>query len=219
MALPNRAAKPTYPIFLCLALLFAVGVGLWGAVYHMTDGGQNGPSLLIDVGTAGLGIAFAAVLGGLVSMLFDEWAARRQAIAGQNAYYAQLLEDFKTVYNTVERARFLITAHKSAKTYGERMRMLPDAVILLHNVKRSTQQGFPDLYEDLEGPIFFCMQFLKGLIEEYRDEYLAISRQQAQDEADNKTTRELIATQEFAGKREISNTAWTMLMELPHLRL
>ncbi|WP_299728543.1 hypothetical protein [uncultured Tateyamaria sp.] len=93
-------------------------------------------------------------------------------------------------------------------------------MILLHNIKRATQQGFPDLYEGLEGPIFFCTRFLKGLIEEYRDHYLDVSRLQSQDEADNKLTRELIAERHpDEDERDISHSAWDRLLELPHLGL
>ncbi|WP_415405070.1 hypothetical protein [Tateyamaria sp. SN3-11] len=218
MYTPNRPAKSALPVFLWIICAFVVGIALWAAVYRHTNGGEDGPRLLVAVGSAGLALAFGGILGGIVKKLFDAWDDRKTAIEAQNAYYAQLLEDFKTVYNTVERSRFLITAHKSAKTYGERMRTLPDAVILLHNVKRATQQGFPDLYKGLEGPIFFCNRFLKGLIEEYRDHYLEVSRLQSQDEADNKLTRDLIAEREpYQDEREISHSAWARLLELPHL--
>lgn len=218
MHTPNRPAKSALPVFLWITCAFVVGLALWAAVYWHTNGGEDGPQLLVAVGSAGLALAFGGVLGGIVKKLFDAWDDRKTAIEAQNAYYTQLLEDFKTVYNTVERGRFLITAHKSAKTYGERMRTLPDAVILLHNVKRATQQGFPDLYEGLEGPIFFCTRFLKGLIEEYRDHYLDVSRLQSQDEADNKLTRERIAKrQPDDDARDLSHSAWDRLLELPRL--
>ncbi|WP_299684706.1 hypothetical protein [uncultured Tateyamaria sp.] len=215
---PHHEPKPTYPVLIWIALSFIVGLALWAGVYWHTDGGVTGPPLLVSVGNAGLTLAFGGVLGGLIKKLFDDWDARRTAAEAQTAYFAQLLEDFKTVYNTVERARFLIMAHKSAKTYGEQMRDLPDAIILLHNVKRATEQGFPRLYDDLEGPIFYCTIFLKGLVDEYRDAYLTASRLQSQDELENKYLREKIAD----GYKEIesgyAHRGWDKIMSLPHMR-
>ncbi|WP_299608273.1 hypothetical protein [uncultured Tateyamaria sp.] len=209
--------KAQYPVLIWIALAFVTGIGIWACVYWYTDGGDTGPRLLVAVGTAGLSLAFGGVLGGIVKKLFDAWDDRKMGIEAHTAYVAQLLEDFKTVYNMVERARFLITAHKSAKTYGEQMRDLPDAIILLHNIKRATEQGFPNLYRDLEGPIFYCTIFLKRLVEEYRDEYLSVSRKQSQDEADNKRTRALIADGLEDRDAEIAHTAWRDIGTLTHL--
>ncbi|WP_299650893.1 hypothetical protein [uncultured Tateyamaria sp.] len=209
--------KAQYPVLIWIALAFVTGIGIWAGVYWYTDGGDTGPRLLVAVGTAGLSLAFGGVLGGVVKKLFDAWDDRKMGIEAHTAYVAQLLEDFKTVYNMVERARFLITAHKSAKTYGEQMRDLPDAIILLHNIKRATEQGFPNLYRDLEGPIFYCTIFLKQLVEEYRDEYLSVSRKQSQDEADNKRTRALIADGLEDRDADIAHAAWRDIETLTHL--
>ena len=198
---------------------FVAGISLWAGVYWYTNGGADGPPLLVAVGRAGLTLAFGGVLGGLVKRLFDDWEERKADAEARTAYIAQLLEDFKTVYNTVERARFLITAHKSAKTYGEQMRRLPDAIILLHNVKRSAKQGFPKLYVDLSEPILHCTIFLKKLVEEYRDEYLKVSRLQSQDEADNKALREAITDGDKPRDSTLSHRGWEEIADLDNVKV
>ena len=219
MSAPRHAAKSNFAVFVWIACAFAVGIGIWGVVFWMTEGGENGPRLLVSVGTSGLALAFGGVLGGVVKKLFDAWDDRKQASDAQSAYFTKLLGDFTAVYNMVERTRFLIAAHKSAKTYGERLRDLPDAIILLHNVKRATRQGFPDLYKDLEAPIFFATMFLKNLVTEYRDNYLRVSRLQSLDEIKNKDLRAGIAFSDLPEDTPLSHAAWDDIKSLPHLKL
>ncbi|WP_299047904.1 hypothetical protein [uncultured Tateyamaria sp.] len=215
----HTPAKSAFPILLWIGLAFVGGLAIWATVFWLTNGGEDGPRLLVAVGTAGLSLAFGGVLGGVIKKLFDAWNTRKTALDARTEYIAQLMEDFKTVYNMVERARFLILAHQSAKTYGEQMRDLPDAIILLHNIKRATRQGFPNLYKDLEGPIFFCTVFLKALVEEYRDDYYPISKKQSQDEADNKVTRALIAEGTKDRDAEIVQSAWAEIRDLTCLKV
>lgn len=219
MNIPKGSARATWPVVIWIGLAFVAGIGIWALVYWHTDGGEQGPKLLVSVGTSGLALAFGGVLGGLIKKLFDAWDERKMAVDIQTAYFAQLLEDFKTIYNMVERMRFLIVAHKSAKTYGDCLRDLPDATILLHNVKRATRQGFPDLYKDLEAPIFFCMIFIKKLVVEYRENYLMISRLQSQDEANNKVLRSEIANRVVSIDLELSHSAWDDIKALPCLKI
>lgn len=218
MSKPLRKPKRNWSV--ALAILFAgvSGMGVWWAVYQYSLTQTTTPKLIEAVGTAGLSLAFGGVLGGVIKVLFDAWTDRRAARASELAFYDQLLMDFKSVYHTVESARFLIAAHQSAKTYGEQMRQIPDAIITLHNVRRATRQGFPELYEDLEGPIYFCIKFLKDLTTEYRVKYLHVSRLQSQDEAINKLRREEIAkgTQPRDLPRS-SATAWAEIRKFEQL--
>jgi hypothetical protein len=219
MHMPRDAQTSSKMLILWILIAFVFGLSIWGAAFWYTGWGRNEPDLVVSLGNSGLALAFGGVLGGLVKKLFDAWDDRKKAREAQIAFYIQLLEDFKTVYNMVERSRFLITAHKSAKTYGERLRLLPDATILLHNMKRATRQGYPDLYNDLEAPIFFYMIFIRNLVTEYRDNYLRISRLQSQDEVDNKFLREKINSGRYARDTELAQNAWIEIKDLQHLKV
>ncbi|MEL6883357.1 MAG: hypothetical protein AAFP87_02525 [Pseudomonadota bacterium] len=218
MSKPFEEAKSNWSVALAILSAGIVGMGIWYGVYRYSLTQTEIPKLIEAVGTAGLSLAFGGVLGGVIKVLFDAWNDRRAARASEVAFYDQLLMDFKSVYHTVEQARFLIAAHQSAKTYGEQMRNIPDAIIVLHNVRRATRQGFPDLYKDLEGPIRFCIAFLKRLMDEYLVEYLAISRLQSQDEANNKYRRESIAGGLVESQlNPISKEAWKEILKLDEL--
>ena len=58
-------------------------------------------------------------------------------------FYRNILSDFKSVYDRVEKARLLIEAHRTAITYGEQMRELIGGVVTLHNIKRALILNFP----------------------------------------------------------------------------
>lgn len=194
MSRPYQRAKSNTFLVLWIVLAGLAGMGIWYGVLRYSATLETTPKLIESLGTAGLSLAFGAVLGGLIKLLFDAWTDRRAARASDLAFYDQLMMDFKFVYNTVERARFLIAAHQSAKTYGEQMRALPDAIIVLHNVRRATRQGFPDLYDELNIPIRCCIFSLKCLTTEFRQRYLQVSRLQSQDEENNKQRRAAIAS-------------------------
>ncbi len=62
---------------------------------------------------------FGGLLGGVLKVFLDEVVAikrRREDAAG---FVANVLTDLKGVYDRVARARTLIPAHRSVKTYGE----------------------------------------------------------------------------------------------------
>ena len=230
----HKRAKSNWLVALAILIAGCLGLGIWWWVYQYSLTHTDTPPMIEALGTAGLGLAFGGVLGGVIKVLFDAWTDRRAAQAADYTFYNQLLNDFKSVYDTVERARFLIDAHKSAKTYGEQMRNIPDTIITLHNVRRAIQQGYPKLAKELDAPIRACIAFLKGLTKEYRVHYLEASRLQSQDEVINKISREIFADDlmqsaewqypdtaamhaEKPKMAQLSDTGWQRLMNLPCL--
>ena len=112
-ALWVRLKQFRVPVIFWIALAFFGGIALWWRVYLDTNGGNDDRKLMVALGTSGLALAFGGVLGGIVKKLFDAWDDRKHALDARAAFLANLVDDFKTVYDMVERARFLITAHKA----------------------------------------------------------------------------------------------------------
>ena len=195
-------------------------MGLWISVYWLTAGGNDDRKLLVAVGNAGLTLAFGGVLGGLIKKLFDAWSDRADHHAATQAFYRNILDDLKSVYDEVERARLLIEAHKSAKTYGEQMRTMPDAVIKLRNIERALTPGFEGLRAQLQDDLSGLIAFLNGLIDEFRAHYIEVSRLQSMDEAVNRNRRtEAAKDSAQAAKVEVSSNAWARIQTFERLKV
>ncbi|TNF18726.1 MAG: hypothetical protein EP318_17285 [Rhodobacteraceae bacterium] len=210
--------------------MIVVGVLAWLAAYFAGQNEDLRLDLLSGLGGSGLTLAVGGVAGGLLTLLFKSHDARRQAReaeedqrraehAARQAFYRAILDDLKSVYDRVERAKLLIEAHKSARTYGEQMRILPEANITLHNISRALRPGYDDLERDLHAPIMACRRFLKMLSAEFRESYKQISDEQAKDEAINRHNRDKIARGGDRDTMQTANAAWMKIADLPGLRV
>lgn len=216
----TQRPQPFWQLWVSVMAVFVIGMTVWWFVLDATWGDDDAPRLLVALGSAGLTLAFGGVAGGLLTQLFKSWEAHRVAKAAEQAFYRAILDDLKSVYDRVERAKFLIEAHKSAKTYGEQMRILPDANITLHNIRRALRPGYKDVLDDIEDHTFKCTDFIKTLTDEFRDHYKAISNAQLQDEALNKQACKELAEKEI--EREdvtLANDAWQMIEKLDALQI
>jgi hypothetical protein len=146
----------------------------------------NENALLIHLGEIGATLAVLTVLGALVRAVLKEYDETRREEKAKHEFYRAVLADFKSVYDLVESCRLLVGAHQSAKTYGEQVRGLVVGVVTLHNIKRALDPEFPELKNELGEPIKEMTKFIKGLLNEFRDNYKKISQLQAADEAWNK---------------------------------
>jgi hypothetical protein len=80
---------------------------------------------------------FGGFFSALVKVHLDDVVAtkrRRDELAG---FVSNVISDLKSAYDRVGRARILIPAHKSVKTYGDEMRAMIEARVLLRNVTRA----------------------------------------------------------------------------------
>lgn len=213
--------KPTpglWKLRVSIALAFLFGLGVWVGVFAVTRDDPAPHRLLSALATAGLTLAFGGVAGGLLTQAFRAWDERRTSLAAEQAFYRAILDDLKGVHDRVERARLLIEAHKSAKTYGEQMRILPEADIVLHNIRRALRPGFDDLEREIAGPVNACSAFLKSLTDEFRSAYKGISDAQSRDEAINAHQRAKLAKGEI-GRADVvvADEAWQLIEKLPAL--
>src|ERR1043166_9069152 len=132
-------------------------------------------------------LLFGGVLGSLLKVFLDDLVAGRARRADAATFVGNVIADLKAVYDRVGRARILIPAHKSIKTYGDEMRDLIDARVQLKNVIRalegraegvSATTRHEKIQED-EG----LKKFLDRLLIEFRDHYKELSDRQRAHEA------------------------------------
>jgi hypothetical protein len=98
------------------------------------------------------------------------------------------LADLKAVYDSVESARVLIEAHKSARSYGEQIRRLGKSRVRLEGVHRAIRADTIDFQKagnGLVGCIDHMIRYIEFLEEEYHEKYLSASRKQRVDEQYN----------------------------------
>ena len=203
-----------------LAIVSIVGLTLWGSMLWLTYGNENPNDLLIHLGEIGATLVVLTVLGALVRAALKEYDEARRNDELKLDFYRAMLADFKSVYDLVESCRLLVEAHKSAKTYGEQVRGLVGGVVTLHNIKRDLDPEFPKLKEELREPIKEMTKFIKGLLNEFGDEYKRISQLQAADEAWNKYALEILPKEQKEPETyKPKSRAWDKIQKLPKLQV
>jgi hypothetical protein len=129
-------------------------------------------------------LLFGSMLGGVVSLLVQDFDRRRLQRAAQLDFVSNVLSDLKDVYDSVDRGRTLIRAHRSARTYGDEMRNLIEARVKLLNVVRALKFDERGVSIGTVGTEVARMeQYLKSLIGEFEKQYKDISRLQSVYEA------------------------------------
>jgi hypothetical protein len=128
----------------------------------------------------GATLLFGAFFGGMVKFLLDELAATARLRDDAASFVSNVLGDLKHVYDQVARARILIPAHKSAKTYGEEMRGMIDARVQLRNVVRALERRAEGLTEETRVEVTRRVEnkmekYIETLTCEFRDSYKELS--------------------------------------------
>ncbi len=210
-----RSAKT----IIILVSIIVVGLMLWAVMLKLTWEDQTPNRLLVEMGKTGATLSLITVIGGLVQWILKDVDVRRQREKEKLNFYRNVLSDFKSVYDKVEKARLLIEAHRTAKTYGEQMRELIDGVVILHNIKRALNPEFPKLKEELKPYIRGMNLFIKGLLNEYRDNYKRISVLQEIDEKRKTILKEERAKHSKLDitSNDIPSGAWEQMKILPKL--
>lgn len=203
-----------------LSLIIITGIALWAFMLMLTWNEPNPNELLVDLGKTGASLSLISVIGGLVQWILKNREFENQKEKERLNFYRNILSDLKSVYDNVEKARLLIEAHRTAKTYGEQMRELIGGVVTLHNIKRALDPAFPDLKNKLEPCINKMNKFIKELLQEYRDNYKRISILQEIDEAKKEVLKK---QQEKEEQPEIKNvdipsSAWSQIEKLEKLK-
>src|SRR5689334_1148707 len=132
--------------------------------------------------TGAITLFFAGLLGGMLKILLDDFVAAKQKREDAATFVGNVLADLKSVYDRVGRAKILIPAHKSVKTYGEEMRGLIEARVQLRNIVRALERRAEGIDEkarqEVTRHVSQMEKYLETLTTEFRDNYKALSDQQ-----------------------------------------
>jgi hypothetical protein len=220
--MPNsspRARPPRkHPRTLLWAILLAVvpsGVALWaGPCIVDTD--------LRKVVFAGAGtLFFGGFLGGILKLFLDEILASKRRRDDAASFVTNVLADLKSVYDRVARARIVIPAHQSVKTYGDEMRDLINARVQLRNVVRALEWRSDGVTDDVRREIIRRVEqmedYLRTLNSEFVEKYKALSDQQRGYEERAKIVLERFAKDETLKPPTLPGFVWDSLSSLTQL--
>jgi hypothetical protein len=181
-----------------------------------------GSDLHVELRKAALTIVAGGFVGGVLKILLDDVIAARRRWDDAATFVTNVLADLKAVYDRVERARLLLPAHQSAKTYGEEMRDLIDARVRLLNVVRALKKRTDGLAQPvraaLEQDVVRMERFIEGLTTEFRDSYKEISRAQAAYESAVKKALDAVDPRDVRAP-EVRNEPWERILALPWTRV
>jgi len=196
-----------------------IGLMIWGMMLILTWNFKTPNALLIELGKTGATLALVTAIGGLVQWILKTEDLERETRKETITFYRNLLSDFKSVYDKMEKARLLIHANRTAKTYGEQMRSLIENVVTLNNIKRALNPEFPVLQKELSTCIDKMQAFIDNLLVEYGNNYKRLSILQ---EIDEKKKQQLIEERmkTIDSKIEVANIpsiAWKEIEKLENL--
>ena len=158
---------------------------------------------------------FGALLGGVANMLIADFDRRRVRRAADIEYVLNVLADLKAVYDTVDRGRTLISAHRSAKTYGDEMKNFIEARVKLLQVERALrfdERG--SSIEIIRSEVSRMGSFLRLLVEEFQHKSKETSRAQSVYEARMKKALDQLPVSQVDNPPLPANTPWGMVSQL-----
>src|SRR5215813_4477732 len=148
---------------------------------------KDNPELAKAFGEAAAALLFGSMLGAVVQVLFNDLELTRVIRAARAEFISNVLADLKSVHDRVERARSLILAHQSAKTYGEEIRDLIEYRVKLHNVARAIQfDPRGEVLRNISENVQTIRSYLDVVVKEFESSYKEISRKQSQYESEMK---------------------------------
>jgi hypothetical protein len=171
--------------------------------------------LLAGAGT----LFFGGLLGGVLKLLLDEVLASKRRREDAAGFVTNVLADLKAVYDQVARARIVIPAHQSVKTYGDEMRGLIQARVQLRNVWRALERRADGVQEGVRSEIARRVHqmesYLEKLTAEFSANYKPLSDQQRAYEERAKAILERFAKDESGTvPPELPGFVWKSLSKL-----
>jgi hypothetical protein len=178
-------------IGLCLVLA-VVAIGLLSPA--------DSDDLWTEAGKVALTAVGVAVIGGLVKFLFDQHAyvrtqleleieQKREARAKRDTIIRDLIMELDGLRNSVERARRLIRAHRSARSYRDRMQEIIDTRVRAEGLERKVEaleDSDAGLLEGARHRLISHLEksnkYLDALIQEYEEKYKPVADLQRLDE-------------------------------------
>ena len=174
-----------------------------------------------DLGKALLTLGSGLILSGAVKVLLDQYQEQQRRRDDDHALRERLLADLRDVYDRMERARLMVTAHKSGNTYFKHMKDLIGCEAVLLKFKR-TLDVRGDSTKDVD-PKSVCVPnvlgYLRALRDEYATNYMRVAEcQRYDDEVTRRDLTKLVA--EDAPLESIlsaaSHCTWDLLQDPKH---
>lgn len=216
----NIKAKRTFITRpLANAIILGISIGVIGIIIGLLA--DKSDDLQKALFTGSIGLIFGGVFTIVVKLLVEDHKKELSLVNDEVRFVNNILNDLKSVYDRVERARIVIAAHRSALTYGKEMRDLIDSQVQLRNVKRALDGKNKVFDEDRSEKLSLYIDgmeaYLKGLTNDFKLIYREASIAQALFEAE----KERIIKSENMDNQAIlnlENKAWPQIAEALHER-
>lgn len=168
-------------------------------------------------------LLFGGLLGGVLKLILDEIAAMKRRRDDAAMFVSNLLADLKGVYDRTARSQLLISAHKSARTYGDELRGLIDATVQLHNVHRALEGRADGVAEGtvtgVKQQVSLMRAYLDGLTGEFRESYKPIADDQRSYEARaDALVKKFGEATDGAAAPSLPSFVWDRIVQLPRLK-
>jgi hypothetical protein len=128
-----------------------------------------------EVGKWLLQLSLVFVGTGVVSVVIRQFEVAR----AQREAWEEMLHQLVAAHDEAQMAARLLSAHATAKTYAEQVKVLTTARVTLRRLA-STPEVRKD--EPLHASLVTMRKYLKNVIKEYQASYLPVARQQRLDE-------------------------------------
>ena len=165
---------------------------------------------------------FGGFFGGMLKLLLDDVVAAKRRRDDAAGFVTNVLADLKSVYDRVARAKILIPAQRSVKTYGEEMRDLIEARVQLRNVTRALERRAEGIDETIRDEVTRRVKemetYLKTLTTEFRENYKPLSDKQRGYEARaDAMVKAFAESKSDVDPPELPEFVWTEISKLNEL--
>jgi len=202
-----RTNVSAWPVLATVTSLVLIAFVALAVAYNRVVDVQNREQLFIEVAKTALNLIFVGVATMLVKIVVEQYfaardrerleSAQREAAARLSAERVEAaakdtherrlkaLASLTNNYWNAKKALKIIEAHRSAKSYGEQVRVVIDHRLALQQLANEIRAGVYALdgADEIDGALGEIDRMLAGVIDEWRDQYLRLSQLQKQDEA------------------------------------
>jgi hypothetical protein len=165
---------------------------------------------------------FGGFLGGVLKLLLDEVLVSKRRRDDATSFVTNVLADLKGVYDRVARARIVIAAHRSVKTYGDEMRAMIDARVQLRNVTRALDRRSDGITHDARTEVVRRVEQMEAYLETLNSEFIAnykrlSDRQRSYEERAKVVLKHFAEDDSGTEPPELPGFVWESVSALPEL--
>ena len=132
LSVRRRLSRPLPGVVIIVAASL-IALLLLAALTNSVDGEMLWP----EVAKALVSILAVALIGGTVKLLLDQFVREREKRALESAFIRDAIMEAESIRGGIEQARMLIMAHRSARSYRDRMQDIIGLRIRLDSLQRN----------------------------------------------------------------------------------